>query len=128
MKKLTFILYIIYICQFSHAQQPISMDEAVAIALANHPVARNAVLAEQKDILMQRQAVEFMPLQVKYWQRNVPAGNDRLWSVTQDFGAIPEHFRRAQHYRSITSTRQAERALTLDELIWQVKAAYTNVL
>jgi cobalt-zinc-cadmium resistance protein CzcA len=104
------------------------MDEAVAIALANHPVARNVVLAEQKDILMQQQAVELAPLQIKYWQRNAQADNDRLLSVTQNFGSIPEHFRRAQHYRTVTSTRQAERTLTLDELTWHVKAAYMDVV
>ena len=104
------------------------MDEAVAIAMTNHPIARNAALAEQKDALMQRQAVEFAPLQVKYWQLNSNIGNDRLWSVTQEFGAIPEHVRRARHYRMITSARQAERALTLDELAWQVKSAYMDAV
>jgi len=61
--------------------------------------------------LMQSQAVEFAPIQVKYWQRNAQAGNDRLWSVTQDFGAIPEHFQRSRHYHTMTSARQAERIL-----------------
>ena len=113
--------------QLSFAQQPLSMDEAVAIALTNHPAARNAVLAEQKDALMQRQAIELAPVQVKYWQRNATSGNDRLWSITQDFGSIPEYFQRARHYRTIASANQAERALTLDELAWQVKSAYMNV-
>ncbi len=104
------------------------MDEAVTIALTNHPVARNAVLAEQKDVLMRQQSVELSPTQVKYWQRNVREGNDRVWSVTQDFGSIPEHFQRARHYRTIASANQSERALTLDELAWQVKAAYLDVV
>ena len=110
------------------AQQPVSMDEAVAIALANHPVARNASLEEQSDVLMKRQAVDLAPAQVKYWQRHAGSNNDRLWSVTQDFGSIPEHFQRARHYRTIASTNQAERALTIDELVWQVKAAYLNLV
>jgi len=125
--------FFFFVCAFlayhsSFAQQPVSMDEAVTIAMANHPVARNATLAEQKDILMQRQAVDFVPLQVKYWQLNTNAGNDRLWSATQDFGSIPEHVRRARHYRTISSTHQAERALSLDELVWQVKAAYMDAV
>ncbi len=126
------ITFFIFICPLFVtsllAQQSINMDEAVAIALANHPTARNAVLAEQNDALMQQQSVELAPVQVKYWQRNAAAGNDRLWSVTQDFGAIPEHFQRARHYRTVTSTNQAERILTLDELAWQVKAAYLDVV
>ena len=122
------ILCVFVTCQLSFAQQPVSMDEAVAIAMTHHPVARNAALAEQKDVLMQRQAFELAPLQIKYWQRNTNARNDRLWSVTQDFGAIPEYFRRAQRYRTMTYTRQAERALTLDELAWQVKAAYMDAV
>ena len=117
-----------FICHLLPAQQTVSMDEAVSIALNHHPAARNAVREEQKDILMQRQAVDFAPLQVKYRQRNAQAGNDRFWSVTQDFGVLPEHFRRAQHYRSVTSSHQAERALKTDELIWQVKAAYMNTV
>jgi len=104
------------------------MDEAVAIAMTNHPVARNAALAEQRDALTQRQAVELAPLQVKYGQLNTNAGNDRLWSVTQDFGSIPEHFRQAQFNRTVINTRQAERALTLDELAWQVKSAYMDAV
>ncbi len=130
MLKIRIIILSLVACHLSLAQQPVSMDidEAVAIALANHPVARNAALAEQKDILMQHQSVELAPIRVKYWQRNATAGNDRLWSVTQDFGAIPEHFQRTRHYRTITSTHQAERALTLDELAWQVKAAYFDVV
>ena len=127
-KNIIIIFIVIFICRLSLAQQPLSMDEAVSIALANHPAARNAVLEEQKDILMQQQVVELAPVQVKYWQRNIKVGNDRLWSITQDFGTIPEYFRRAQHYRTVTSARQAERALTLDQLAWQVKAAYMNVV
>ena len=129
---MTVFLFFI-VCAFiaghsSFAQQPVSMDEAVTIALTNHPIARNAALAEQTDILMQRQAIELEPLQVKYWQRNVNEGNDQLWSVTQNFGAIPEHVRRMRHYRTITSTHQAERILTLDELAWQVKSAYMDAV
>ena len=115
-------------CQFSFAQQLASMDEAVAIVMTRHPVARNAALAEQKDILTQRQSVELASAQVKYWQLNTNAGSDRLWSVTQDFGSIPEHFRRVQHNRSLSLMHQAECALTLDELAWQVKSAYTDVV
>jgi len=115
-------------CRLSFAQQSISMDEAVAMAMANHPVARNAAWAEQRDVLTQRHAVELAPIQVKYWQLNTNAGLDRLWSVTQDFGSIPEHFRRTQHYRDLSSTHQAERVLSLDELAWQVKSAYMNAV
>ncbi len=119
---LSFVAYF-----FSYAQQSIGMDEAVAVALANHPIGRNAALAEQKDKLMQRQAVELAPVQAKYWQLGTE-GNDRLWSVTQDFGVIPEYVRRSKHYRAVASANRAERSLTVDELAWQVKAAYLNVV
>ena len=127
-KVLGFMVCAFFASYSSFAQQPVSMNEAVAIAMANHPVTRNAALEEQKDALMQQQAVDFAPLQAKYWQRNANTGNDRLWSVTQDFGSIPEHIRRARYYRTVTSTRQTERVLTLDELAWQVKAAYTDAV
>ena len=130
-----FIVWTLFSCRLLLMSPPASgqsfsgsMDEAVAIALANHPVARNAALAEQKDALMQRQAIEFSPTQVKYWQRNTPTGNDHFWTVTQDFGTIPEHFRRTQHYRTATSARQSERILSLDEFAWQVKAAYMEMV
>ena len=126
--KLKFIILSLFACQLSLAQQLLSMDEAVSIALTNHPTARNVALTEQKDALMQRQAVELAPLQVKYWQRHTTAGNDQFLSVTQDFGSIPEYFRRAQQFRAATSARRAERALTLDELAWQVKSAYMDVV
>ena len=110
------------------AQQPLSMEEAVALALVNHPVARNVALAEQKDQLMHHQAVEIAPIQMKYWQGNTKTGNNHLWAVTQDFGVIPEHFRRAQYYRTLTTTRQAERLLTVEQLKWQVKSAYMDAV
>ena len=128
MLKITIIILSVVCCHLLLAQQPVSMNEAVSIAMSNHPVARNAALAEQKDALTLRQSVELAPTQLRYWQRNASNINDRLWSVTQDFGSIPEHFRRTQHYRATTSTRHAQRTLTLDELAWQVKAAYMNVV
>jgi len=115
------IIYLLISCQLSFAQQTLSMDEAVAIAMTRHPVARNAVLEEQKDILMR---LELAPTDVKYWQ----AHTNRLWSATQNFGSVPEHFRRAQHYRTVSSSHQAERALTLDELAWRVKVAYMDAV
>ena len=109
--------------------QTFTMDEAVAIALANHPVARNIALSEKKDAIIQQQSLEFSSLQVKYWQRNAGStGADRLWTVTQDFGSIPEHFRRSQHNRTVVSTQNVERELTLDELAWQVKSAYMDAV
>ena len=125
--NIKFTICFLVVCRLLLAQQ-LSMDEAVAVAMTNHPVARNIVLAQQNDALMQSQAVELEPLQVKYWQRSALAGNDRLWSVTQNFGAIPEHFQRSRHYRSMASARQAERILTLDKLAWQVKSAYMDVV
>ena len=114
--------------QFSTAQLTLSMDESVAVALSNHPMAKNALLAEQKDMLSQKQSVELAPVQAKHWHINANDGNDRLWSVTQDFGIIPEHVRRVKHGRLTTSANRTERALTLDELTWQVKAAYLNLV
>jgi len=126
-QKNSFIIVCLFVfCRLSFAQQPLNMDEAVAIALANHPVVRQAALAEQRDVLTQRRFVELSPIQVKYWHLNTNSGNDRLWAVIQDFGSIPEHFRQAQLSRTMINTRQAERALTLDELAWQVKSAYMN--
>ena len=125
--KITFTIYSLVICRLILAQQ-ISMEEAISIAMTNHPVARNIVLAQQNDELMQSQAVELDPLRVKYWQRNTPTGNDMLWTVTQDFGAIPEHFQRSRHYRAIATSRQTEQTLTLDKLAWQVKSAYMDVV
>ncbi len=126
-RQLIFVFALVIYCLPSTAQ-PISLDEAVALALANHPVARNVTLAEKRDILQQKQAVEFLPIQAKYWQRNAYAGNDHLWSVTQDFGVIPEHIRKSKHYKTLSSANQAERELTLDELAWQVKAAYFDLV
>ncbi len=115
-------------CYRSVAQLSLNMDEAVAVASTNHPIARNAALAEQKDALLQKQAVEITPVQAKYWQINASEGNDHLWSVTQNFGSIPEHVRRSKHYRLTATAAGAERALTLDRLVWQVKAAYLELV
>ena len=109
---------------------PYSMDEVVAMAISNNPVARNLALAELKDAAVRQQAVDLSAVQVKYWQRSTgaTAGNDRLWSVSQDFGSIPTHFRQSQRIRSIVALQQAERALSLDEFAWQVKSAYADLM
>jgi cobalt-zinc-cadmium resistance protein CzcA len=110
------------------AQQEISMDDALSIALVNHPLARNTVLEEQKDGLMQKRSVDLAPLQAKYWQLNAASGSNNLILLTQDFGSIPEHFRQSKYFRSVSSLNKANRALELDELKRQVKSAYLNLV
>ena len=122
MSQLIKCLFVFIVFSLSATGQPVSMNEAVAIAMANHPVARNIALAEKQDEMLRQQAVELAPMQLRYGASN------RLWSITQNFGSIPEHFRRAQHNRTVTLTHQAERTLALDELAWQVKTAYMNVV
>ena len=128
-KLFLFLCFIFSFLSFRlHSTPFLTMDEAVAIAIANHPVARNAALLEQKDAMKRQQSVEIAPLNLRYLQRNAATlGNAQIWSITQDFGSIPEHLRRAQLYRAESLTKQIERTLTLDELIRQVKAAYMNV-
>lgn len=127
MFHLRFIIALLLCCRLLPAQ-PLSMDDAVSIALANHPTSRNAALSEQKDMLLQRQSVALPPTRVTYLHSNAIAATDRLWSVMQDFGSIPEHFRRSSHHSAIASVRRAERSLSIDELAWQVKSAYFDVI
>ena len=51
--KIKFTICLLVVCSLLLAQQ-LSIDEAVAVAMTNHPVARNIVLAQQNDELMQR--------------------------------------------------------------------------
>ena len=127
--KYTFVLYI---AAFVAAQENVPLtfciDEAVVIALNNHPVASKIDFAERKDVLLQQQSLELEPVQLRYWRSGASAGTHTLFSATQNFGSILEHVRRAQHHRAAISAQQAARTLTVEELAWKVKAAYTDVV
>jgi len=67
MLKIKFMICLALVCRLLFAQQPISMDEAVAVAMANHPVVRNIALAEH-TIASTRQAERELTLDKLAWQ------------------------------------------------------------
>ena len=52
--KIKFTICSLVVCRLLLAQQPLSMDEAVAVAMTNHPISRNIVLAQESDALMRQ--------------------------------------------------------------------------
>jgi len=66
MLKIKFMICFLVICRMLFAQH-LSMDEAVAVAMTNHPIARNIALA-QHTIASTRQVEQILTLDKLAWQ------------------------------------------------------------
>ena len=103
----------------------LTADEAVSIALNNHPEIRNATLQVEKSKIMKTQAWEFEPLvfSYQYGQINAPV-NDRYLDINQNFGSL---LTRIQHYNMAKKQERAslsELEIAKKSLTAQVKSAY----
>ena len=121
MKHIHIIILIAFFAVQKNMSFAISIDQAVAIAINNHPVASAIPFSE-------KQPVELEPLQLRYWHAGSFAGTNNIFTATQNFGSVPEHYRRSQHHRRAINTQQAKQILTVEELAWKVKAAYMDVV
>jgi len=64
--KIKFMIYFLVVCRTMFAQQ-VSMDEAVAVAMTNHPIARNIALT-QHNMTATRQAEQILTIDKLAWQ------------------------------------------------------------
>ena len=88
-----------------HSQQRVTLDEAVAMALENHPRLKSADAAVERTRAMRGESWELAPTTVDYsfGQLNGTERNDREISITQSFGSLLTPF-----YKNALVRRQTE--------------------
>ncbi len=114
-----------------HSQQRVTLDEAVAMALENHPRLKSADAAVERTRAMRGESWELAPTTVDYsfGQLNGTERNDREISITQSFGSLltPPFYKNALVRRQ-TETGGHYRELVRREVVAEVKRAWSYYL
>lgn len=113
-----------------HSQQRVTLDEAVAMALENHPRLKSAGAAVERTRAMRGESWELAPTTVDYsfGQLNGTERNDREISITQSFGSLLTPFYKNALVRRQTETGGHYRELVRREVVAEVKRAWSYYL
>lgn len=113
-----------------HSQQRVTLDEAVAMALENHPRLKSADAAVERTRAMRGESWELAPMTVDYsfGQLNGTERNDREISITQSFGSLLTPFYKNALVRRQTETGGHYRELVRREVVAEVKRAWSYYL
>lgn len=104
---------------------PLSLDEAVAIALHNNPGIRNADLMVARSETMKTEAWDFSPLRFTYqYGQMYSTENDRYMAINQNFGSLLTRIRQYGMAKKQTEASLSEREISKRSLAAQVKSAY----
>lgn len=113
-----------------HSQQRVTLDEAVAMTLENHPRLKSADAAVERTRAMRGESWELAPTTVDYsfGQLNGTERNDREISITQSFGSLLTPFYKNALVRRQTETGGHYRELVRREVVAEVKRAWSYYL
>lgn len=113
-----------------HSQQRVTLDEAVAMALENHPRLKSADAAVERTRAMRGESWKLAPTTVDYsfGQLNGTERNDREISITQSFGSLLTPFYKNALVRRQTETGGHYRELVRREIVAEVKRAWSYYL
>lgn len=113
-----------------HSLQRVTLDEAVAMALENHPRLKSADAAVERTRAMRGESWELAPTTVDYsfGQLNGTERNDREISITQSFGSLLTPFYKNALVRRQTETGGHYRELVRREVVAEVKRAWSYYL
>lgn len=113
-----------------HSLQRVTLDEAVAMALENHPRLKSADAAVERTRAMRGESWELAPTTVDYsfGQLNGTERNDREISITQSFGSLLTPFCKNALVRRQTETGGHYRELVRREVVAEVKRAWSYYL
>jgi cobalt-zinc-cadmium resistance protein CzcA len=127
-KLLMFVMFSL-ISASSFSQQPeakvLSLDDAVNLALSNHPLSKNASLNVEAAQARKAGSIALDPTDFtwEYGQINSPVKDNRI-SMVQNFGSPFTHYQRSRLYKNEIELRQSQQKLTQKQLIAKVKEAY----
>jgi cobalt-zinc-cadmium resistance protein CzcA len=104
---------------------PLSLDEAVAIALNNNPGIQNEGLQVTKSEILKTGAWDFSPLQFTYqYGQMYSTVNDRYLAINQNFGSLLTRIRQYSMAKKQAEASLSELEISKRSLAAQVKSAY----
>lgn len=103
----------------------ITQEEAVTLALKNHPLVKNADLNVKKSGALREAAFDLpsTELNYQYGQLN-SALKDRYWDVRQSFGSIPGHFARMGLAKNQVELSRTELVIAQRDITLQVRSVW----
>ena len=126
LKRLLPFLLFLGILFPTHAQQTVSLEEAVTIALENHPRLKTATASIERSRASRGESWEVSPTTFNYsWgQINGETRNDNQMEITQSLGSLlPPFYKNALVNRQV-ATGEYYRDLVKKEITAEVKRAW----
>lgn len=127
--KIFMLLPLLFLALTASSQQSqpkvLTLDDAVNLALSNHPIAKNASLNVDAAKTGKNRAftLESTEFAWEHGQINSPEKDDRF-SITQNLGSPLTHYQRGRWYRNELELSQVSQKITQKQLISGVKEAY----
>lgn len=121
------LMGIILLCGNIRAQQPkvLTLDDAVNMALSNHPSAKNAELKLQNAKVQKEGNFQLAPTEIT-WQRGEGQSpvKDNYFSVNQNLGSPLTHYQLGRYFKNQLELAEVSGKLSKKQLIASVKEAY----
>lgn len=126
LKRLLPFLLFIGILFPTHAQQAVSLEEAVTIALENHPRLKTATASIERSRASRGESWEVSPTTFNYsWgQINGETRNDNQMEITQSLGSLLTPFYKNALVNRQVATGEYYRDLVKKEITAEVKRAW----
>lgn len=126
LKRLLPFLLFLGILFPTHAQQTVSLEEAVTIALENHPRLKTATASIERSRASQGESWEVSPTTFNYsWgQINGETRNDNQMEITQSLGSLLTPFYKNALVNRQVATGEYYRDLVKKEITAEVKRAW----
>ena len=126
LKRLLPFLLFLGILFPTHAQQTVSLEEAVTIALENHPRLKTATASIERSRASRGESWEVSPTTFNYsWgQINGETRNDNQMEITQSLGSLLTPFYKNALVNSQVATGEYYRDLVKKEITAEVKRAW----
>ena len=126
LKRLLPFLLFLGILFPTHAQQTVSLEEAVTIALENHPRLKTATASIERSRASRGESWEVSPTTFNYsWgQINGETRNDNQMEITQSLGSLLTPFYKNALVNRQVSTGEYYRDLVKKEITAEVKRAW----
>ena len=126
LKRLLPFLLFLGILFPTHAQQTVSLEEAVTIALENHPRLKTAMASIERSRASRGESWEVSPTTFNYsWgQINSETRNDNQMEITQSLGSLLTPFYKNALVNRQVTTGEYYRDLVKKEITAEVKRAW----
>jgi heavy metal efflux system protein len=122
-----FLTEIIVLCVNISAQQPkvLSLDDAVNMALSNHPLAKNAEMKLQSAKVQKEGSIQLESAEISWQHGQGPSPvKDNYFSVTQNLGSPLTHYKQGKYFKNQLELAETTGKLSKKELTASVKEAY----